>query len=309
MMFRALARRLATTALTLLAVSAVVFVALAATPGDAAGALAGESASETQLQTLRADLGLDQPLWLRYGMFLANAVSGDFGRSLVNHQPVGELLLARLPYSLILAGAALILAVVIGLSLGIFAALNAGTPTDTVLMGGAAFGLAVPTFWSGLLFMLFFSVRLRWLPVVGADSGAHLILPAVVLALPTAALLARQMRASLLDVMHADYVRTARAKGLLPRHVLSQHMLRNSLLPVVTVLGLCLGHLIAGAFIVESIFGWPGLGRLTVQAVFDRDVPVVLGATLLVAALFLLINLFVDLLHGWLDPQIGHHAL
>jgi ABC-type dipeptide/oligopeptide/nickel transport system permease component len=176
-------------------------------------------------------------------------------------------------------------------------------------MGGAALGLAVPAFWSSLLLMLLYSLRLRWLPVAGAGSLRHLVLPAVVLALPTAAIVARLIRASLLDTLHADFVRTAHAKGLSSRRVLSSHVVRNSLLPVVTILGLQLGHLLGGAFVVETIFGWPGVGRLAVQAIFDRDMPVVLGAALTIAAIYLLINLAVDLAHGVLDPRIGRAAV
>lgn len=304
-----LAARLGAMALTLLLVTAVTFVALAAIPGDAAGALVGDTASTAQLATLRADMGLDQPLPVRYARFVGDLARGDLGRSLVTRTSVGELLAARLPYTLLLAAAALLLAVALGGVAGVAAAVRAGSLADTLLMGGAALGLAIPTFWSALLLMLLFGVRLHWLPVSGADTALHLILPAFVLALPTAAMLARQLRASLLDVLHADYIRTAHGKGLAPGRVLSRHILRNSLLPVVTVLGLYAGHLLGGAFLVETIFGWPGLGRLTVQAIFDRDYPVVLGAALLIASFYLLCNLIVDLVHARLDPQVGFAAV
>jgi peptide/nickel transport system permease protein len=176
-------------------------------------------------------------------------------------------------------------------------------------MGVTALGLAVPTFWSGLLLMLLFSLRLNWLPVVGAGTPAHLILPAVTLALPTAAVVARLTRSSLLEELLSDYVRTARAKGVGPRGVLWRHILRNSLIPVVSLLGLQLGRLLGGAFIVETIFGWPGLARLTVQAIFERDQPVVLGAALTIAAMYLAVNLAVDLLHGWMDPRVAREAI
>ncbi len=309
-MGRQLARRLAGTALTLLVVSLVTFFALASAPGDAASAMVGDSSSRQQLQTLRAQLGLDQPLPVRYGAFLADLVlHGDLGRSLVTNRSVTELLLERLPYTFVLALAAIGLATALGILLGTAAALRAGTVVDTLLMGGAAVGLAVPTFWSGLLLIMFFSLTLHWLPVVGADSWRNLVLPAVTLALPTAAVAARLVRSSLLDVFGADYVRTAHAKGLPPRYVLTRHVVRNSLIPVVTVLGMHLGHLLGGAFVVETIFGWPGLGRLTVQAIFDRDYPVVMGATLLVAVIFVVANLAVDMMHGRLDPRIANDAI
>ncbi len=305
-----MARRLAGALATLVVVTLVAFVALEATPGDAASGMVGESASAQQLQDLRAQLGLDQPLHLRFAAFLTNlAFRGDLGHSLVSGQPVSDLLLDRFPYTLALALVSAGIAAILGMLAGTAAAVRAGSWLDTALMSGAALGLAVPTFWSALLLMLLFSVKLRWLPVVGAGNWRHLFLPAVTLALPAAAGIARLMRAGLLDVLHSDYVRTARAKGLAPRQVLTRHIVRNSLLPVTLMLGLHLGYLLGGAFIVETIFGWPGLGRLTVQAIFDRDYPVVLGTTLTVAALCVGINLLVDLAHGALDPQTAGEAL
>ncbi|MBI4787195.1 MAG: ABC transporter permease [Chloroflexi bacterium] len=309
-MTKHLVRRLFGTLVTLLVVSLITFVALMATPGDAASAMVGDSATGAQLAALRAELGLDQPLPARYGAFLANLVlRGDLGRSLVSNRAVSDLIAERLAYTFALALAAIALAAALGTAIGTAAAVRAGTKLDTALMGGAALGLAVPTFWSALLLMMLFSLRLRWLPVVGAESWRHLVLPVITLALPTAAIIARLVRSSLLDVFGADYVRTAHAKGLAPRRVLTQHVIRNSLIPVVTVIGLHLGHLLGGAFVVETIFGWPGLGRLTVQAIFDRDYPVVLGATLTVAVIYLAINFLVDLAQGWLDPQVAHDAV
>jgi len=172
-----------------------------------------------------------------------------------------------------------------------------------------ALGLAVPSFWSALLLMMLFSLQLGWLPVVGAGSPKHLLLPALTLALPTAAVVARMMRSSVLEQLSADYVRTAHAKGATPRRVMTYHVLRNSLIPLVMLLGLYLGRLLGGAFIVETIFGWPGLGRLMVQAIFDRDQPVVMGAALTVATIYLIINFVVDLIHAWLDPRVAHETL
>lgn len=310
MLLRHLARRAAGSVFVLLAVSLITFLALDAAPGDAAQAMVGESASAEQLAELRRALGLDRAPLLRYAQFIGGvALRGDLGRSLVSARPVSTLLAERLPYTAALALAATGLALALGALSGIVAAQRAGSPLDLLLMAGATLGLAVPTFWSGLLLILFFALRLRWLPVAGAESARHLVLPALTLAIPTAAIVARLLRSSLLDVMNADYVRTARAKGLAPRQVLIGHVLRNSLIPLVTVVGLHLGHLLGGAFVVESIFGWPGVGRLAVQAIFDRDTPVVLGATLTIAALYLTINLCVDLVHGWLDPQVAEGAI
>jgi ABC-type dipeptide/oligopeptide/nickel transport system permease component len=294
----------------LVIVSLLAFALLDTMPGDAASAVAGESASAQQLSAVRASMGLDRAPLARYGTFAANlATRGDLGRSLVSNRPVTQLLLERVPYTVVLAVASLGLAALAGSAVAIAAAQRAGSWWDTLCMGGAALGLAVPSFWSALLLLMVFSVGLRWLPVVGADSAAHLVLPAVTLALPTAAAVARLLRAGLLEVLRADYVRTAHAKGLRPRRVLSRHVLRNSLLPVVTMLGIQLGNLLGGAFIVETIFGWPGLGRLAVQAIFDRDYPVVLGAVLLTAVIYLVINFAVDVLHGWLDPQVSRAAI
>lgn len=309
-MTRHVARRLLSTLVTLVVVSVVTFCALDATPGDAASALVGEHASREQLQSVRAELGLDQSWVARYAAFAAQLVTrGDLGRSLVSQRAVGELVRERLPYTLVLASTAIFFAVALGVILGTLAALRAGAWLDTFLMSGAALTLAVPTFLSALLFVWLFALTLRWLPIVGAETPWHLVMPATTLALPTGAIIARLVRASLLDVFGADFICTAHAKGIAPHDVLTRHTLRNSLLPVVTVVGLHLGHLVGGAFIIETIFALPGLGRLLVQAIFDRDAPVVLGGTLTVAALYLAINFLVDLAHGWLDPQVAHGAL
>ena len=305
-----LLRRIAGTLLVLLAVSFIIFAALAVTPGDAAEAMVGDSASQEQLDALRHEMGLDVPLLPRYLRFLSGLLTrGALGHSLVSGREVGDLVAARLPYTLLLALTATTLATIAGMVIGTAAAVRAGTYVDTLIMGGMALGLAVPTFWSSLLLMMLFAVRLHWLPVVGAGSLKHLVLPALTLALPTAAVIARQMRCSILEELGADYVRTAHAKGVTSRRVLTVHVLRNSLIPVVTLLGLYLGRLLGGAFIVETIFGWPGLGRLTVQAIFDRDQPVVLGAALTVATIYLVVNFGVDLVHAWLDPRVAHETL
>lgn len=304
-----LLRRLLGAGLVLLAVSFITFVALATAPGDAAVAAAGDSATHEQMTLLRQSMGLDLPLFVRYQAYLGGVLQGDLGRSLIGQRAVSQLLLERLPYTLLLALAASALALLLGGLIGTVAALRAGGWLDTLLMGGVAVGLAVPVFWSALLLIMFFSLKLHWLPVVGAGSWRHLVLPTVTLAIPTAAIMARLVRASLLDVFGADYVRTAHAKGLRPRRVLGAHVFRNSLLPVLTVLGLQLGHLLGGAVVVETIFGWPGLGRLTVQAIFDRDLPVVMGAALLIAAFYVFINLAVDLAHAYLDPRVAQEAL
>jgi ABC-type dipeptide/oligopeptide/nickel transport system permease component len=294
----------------LLAVSFITFGALATIPGDAAQALAGDSASSEQIEELRVAMGLHLSLLTRYTTFLENLVlHGDMGRSVMSGRPVLQLLAERLPYTVLLAFTATLLAAAAGIAIGTLAALRAGTLSDTALMAASGLGMAVPSFWMGLLLIMLFSLKLGWLPVVGADSARHLVLPAVTLALPTAAMIARLMRSGLIETLRSDYVTAAYGKGLTRRMVLTRHVFRNSILPVVTLLGLYLGHLLGGAFIVESIFGWPGLGRLTVQAIFDRDYPVVLGAALAVAAIYLVVNFVVDMAHGWLDPRVGEEAV
>lgn len=300
-----LVRRLLGAALVLLAVTAVTFFSLTAAPGDAAAGLIGETASAEQLARFRAELGLDRPALVRYVDFLAGLATGDLGESLVSGRAVTDLLLERLPPTVLLAVTAMLAATVIGTLVGLVAARSAGSWLDTGVMTLVNIGIAMPTFWVALLLILLFSLRLRWLPVVGAGTPAHLVLPGVTLALPTIAVVARLVRSALLDVLGADFVRTAHAKGLPARQVLRRHVLRNALIPVLTVLGMHLGYILGGAFIVETIFGWPGLGRLTVQAIFDRDLPVVLGATVTIAAIYVVLNLLVDLLHAWMDPRVA----
>ncbi len=300
-----LIQRLLGALVVLLAVSAITFFLLSAAPGDAATTLAGDTASNEQMAALRAQLGLDQPLFVRYTNFLRDLITrGSLGVSLVSGRPVVTLLAERLPYTVLLALVATTLASLVGVAVGSLAGTRPGSWADTALMAAINLGLALPTFWVALLLILFFSLRLHWLPVVGAGTPLHLVLPAVTLALPTAAVIARLMRSSLIDVIGADFVRTANSKGLPQGLVLRRHILRNSLIPVVTMIGLHLGYLLGGAFIVETVFGWPGLGRLTVQAIFDRDLPVVLGATLTIAAMYVGLNLIVDLIHAWLDPRV-----
>jgi ABC-type dipeptide/oligopeptide/nickel transport system permease component len=295
--------------MVLVAISLVTFLLLEQAPGDAAEALVGESASAAQLAAARHQMGLDVPLLRRYADFIAGIVQGDLGRSLVSGRPVTTLVAERFGATLELALATMVLSLVAGSAIGLLAAAHQGGYLDLLLMSIATLGISLPTFWVALLLILTFSLRLGWLPVAGAGSPAHLVLPAVSLALPTISVVARLMRAGMLDVKGAEYVRTAHSKGLSPRHVWQVHMLRNGLNPVITMLGLHLGHLLGGTFIVETIFGWPGLGRLVVQSVFDRDYPVLIGAVLLIAVMYQILNLAVDLIHAILDPRLGKEAL
>ena len=252
----------------------------------------------------RQRLGFNDPLPVQYGRFLAGAVHGDFGESLRYKQDALGLVLERLPATLLLAGASLLLTVGIALPLGVLSAVRRNSLLDHVGTVATVLGQATPGFWLGLMLIFVFSVKLRWLPTGGTGSLAHLAMPAVVLAAFFAARIARLTRSAVLDALGEDYVLTARAKGLGEGRVIGKHTLRNSAIPIVSLAGLEAGQLLGGAVITETIFAWPGLGRLTVQALLNRDFPVVLAAVFLVSVMYTLINLLVDLLYGWLDPRV-----
>jgi peptide/nickel transport system permease protein len=296
-------RRLLHTALVTLGVVTLVFVALRLSGDPAATMLPGD-ASVDELRHLRRTLGLDQPLHVQYVAFLGSAVRGDFGESFRHQQPAFGLVLERLPATLELAFAALLLAVVVALPLGIVAALYRGRAADVLAMGFAVVGQATPYFWMGIMLILVVSVELAWLPTSGRGSWSHLILPAVTLGTHFAASLARLTRTSMLEVLGQNFVTTARAKGLGEPRVVLAHALKNAAVPVVTLIGLQFGMLLGGAVVTETIFAWPGVGRLAVQSIFVRDYPVVQAGVLVLALVFVAINLAVDLLYGTLDPRI-----
>jgi peptide/nickel transport system permease protein len=297
------ARRLLHTALVTLGVVTLVFVALRLSGDPAATMLPGD-ASVDELRHLRRTLGLDQPLHVQYVAFLGSAVRGDFGESFRHQQPAFGLVLERLPATLELAFAALLLAVVVALPLGIVAALYRGRAADVLAMGFAVVGQATPYFWMGIMLILVVSVELAWLPTSGRGSWSHLILPAITLGTHFAASLARLTRTSMLEVLGQNFVTTARAKGLGEPRVVLAHALKNAAVPVVTLIGLQFGMLLGGAVVTETIFAWPGVGRLAVQSIFVRDYPVVQAGVLVLALVFVAINLAVDLLYGTLDPRI-----
>jgi peptide/nickel transport system permease protein len=272
--------------------------------GDPALAMAGDQWTPEQIDQFRRDMGFDRPWIVQYGEFLWRAVQGDFGVSLRQRQPTFTLIMERMPATLELAFAALVISVVVALPIGIISASRRNSAADNLGMLFALIGQSVPVFWLGLMLILVFGVYLRVLPVAGRGSWEHLILPAFSLATFSLARNARIIRSSLLEVLGQDYVRTARAKGLRERVVLYQHALRNALIPVVTLIGLEFGTLLGGAIITETIFAWPGVGRLTVQAIFARDLPLVQTAVTVLATVFVLLNLLVDLLYTYLDPRI-----
>ena len=299
---RYVVRKLAHTLFVAFGVVTLVFIALRMSGDPAATMLPGD-ASVDELRDLRRALGLDQPLHVQYLRFLVSAVTGDFGTSLRHQEPAMVLVMERLPATLELAFAALLLSVAIGMPLGIVAALHRGRVADMLAMAFAVVGQATPYFWMGIMLILIFAVELQWLPTSGRGGLDRLILPAVTLGTHFMAVLARLTRTSMLEVLGQNYVTTARAKGLTERVVVLVHALKNAAVPVVTLIGLQFGTLLGGAVVTETIFAWPGVGRLAVQSIFVRDYPVVQAGVFVLALSFVTINLLVDLLYGWLDPR------
>jgi ABC-type dipeptide/oligopeptide/nickel transport system permease component len=287
-----------------LAVLTIVFSFLRILPGDPVEAMLGEGAQQTDVESMRKQLMLDQPLWRQYLLYLWSILHGDFGSSWSFQMPVTELILSRFPATAEMAIAGMFIALVIAIPLGILAAKNPNSWTDRVTTIFAVSGAAIPHFWLGPLLILLFSIGIGWFPVSGRGDLAHLVLPALTLGTALAAILMRMLRTSLLEELRADYIRTARAKGASEIRILFNHAIRNALLPVVTLLALQFGSLLTGAVITETIFSWPGLGRLLIQAIFSRDYPLVQGCVLVFAILYLLVNLVADLLYGVLDPRI-----
>ena len=257
----------------------------------------------------RRALGFDRPLWAQFARYVAGAARGDLGTSLRMDRPVTTLILERLPATLTLTVAAFLIAVVLPIPAGIVSAVKRGTAVDRLAMAGAVAGQAVPIFWLALLLIALFGVRLRWLPVFGTGTLAHLVLPAVSLSTIILGRLARLVRSNMLEVLGQDYVRTARAKGLAEPQVLGVHALKNAAIPIVTLLGLQFAQLLGGAVVTETIFAWPGIGRLVVEAIFNRDFPVVQGVVLVVSLIFVAVNVFVDLAYAVLDPRIHAEAV
>jgi peptide/nickel transport system permease protein/oligopeptide transport system permease protein len=301
-------RRLLLTVPVLLGVVFVVMLTIELLPGDAVSLMLGEHATPQAVATLRDHLGLDEPLLVRYVRYVARVVTGDLGRSIQQNRPVAEELADAWPATLRLTLAALFLASVIGVSAGIVSAVWPNSLFDTVARLGSLFGLSMPVFWTGLVLIVVFALWLPWLPVGGMGSHAHLVLPAVTLALPSIAMIARMTRSSVLEVLREDYVRTARAKGLRERWVVAKHALRNAFIPILTLLGLQAGQLMGGAVLTETVFAWPGLGRLMVKAIFARDYVLLQGAVLVFALAFVVVNLVVDLSYGALDPRISRQG-
>ncbi|MGQ0572376.1 MAG: nickel ABC transporter permease [Armatimonadota bacterium] len=303
-MFDYLRRRLALSLLTVVGVSVGVFLMIHLVPGDPVTVMLSEFASPADQHALREELGLNKPLYVQYWRYATSALRGDLGRSVRSNRPVISEIAWRFPNTARLSLAALLLAVAIGGAVGVLSAVRRNTVFDHSAMVTVLVGLSMPSFWLGLMLMIVFAVRLEWVPVAGYEGWQYLILPGITLAAAPAAVLARLTRSSMLEVLNQDYVRTARAKGLRRMTVVLKHALKNSLLPVVTVLGLQFGYLLGGAVITETVFAWPGIGRLVVDAILARDFPVVQGTVLMMALGFVMVNLVVDLLYVYLDPRV-----
>jgi peptide/nickel transport system permease protein len=313
-------RRIVQAAVTVLGIVAINFVVLNLAPGDMAEVMAGQAggAGEGYIEQIRAQFGLDQPVIVRFGNYLANLLQFDLGFSFTRNLPVSTVLFERLPATLLLMGSAIGLAFIIGSLLGAFAARRANSFADTLISVISVLGYATPLFWLGLMMVLLFTIKLGWLPSSGmrtigsratgwaafVDLVRHAAMPTVTLALFYIAVFTRLMRASILQVSRLDFVTTARAKGASEGQVYRRHIYGNAILPVVTMLGVQIGSMLGGSVVVETIFGWPGLGRLTFDAIFSRDVNLLLGVLFLSSLLVVAVNLIVDLLYTWLDPRI-----
>ena len=291
---------------TLLGALSLVFVLIHLIPGDPIEVMLGETAAAADKEALRRSLGLDRPLSAQYRSFLLGLAAGDLGRSLYEPASVAQIIGARFPATLQLAFCAMIAAVLIAFPLGTLAAIRRGDWPDRAALTFSLLGLSLPNFWLGPLLMIVFSIQLGWTPVSGRGGLSHLFLPALTLGLGMAAILVRIVRASLLQVMHQEYVQTARAKGLLESRVWLKHIFRNALLSVITIMSLQVGGLLAGSLVTETIFGWPGIGRLTVQAIQTRDYPLVQGCVLVIATSYVLLNFATDLLYKFVDPRVTY---
>jgi peptide/nickel transport system permease protein/oligopeptide transport system permease protein len=301
-------RRLLLAVPVLLGVVFVVMLTVELIPGDAVALMLGEHATKDAVARLRDHLGLDKPLPIRYVEYVGRLVKGDLGRSIQQNRPVVDELADAWPATLQLTIAALVIAALGGVTAGVVSAVWPNSFFDAIARLASLFGLSMPVFWTGLVLIVVFALWLPWLPVGGVGTPAHLVLPAVTLALPSVAMLARMTRSSVLEVLREDYVRTARAKGVAERLVVAKHALRNAAIPILTLLGLQAGQLMGGAVLTETVFAWPGLGRLMVKAIFARDYVLLQGAVLVFALAFVLINLAVDLAYGALDPRVSRQG-
>ncbi|MFQ3544315.1 ABC transporter permease [Halobacillus rhizosphaerae] len=299
--------------LLLIGISFLVFMSMYIAPGDPATIIGGPTATESDLAAIRIELGLDKPVLVQYFDYIGGVLQGDLGYSFQNNQPVADAIAARFPQTLNLAIASMVVAVVIGVPAGIISAIKQNSWFDFSSTTIALAGISIPNFWLGAMLILIFSVNLQWLPVGGLSAPfwtiegiKQLILPAITLGTASAAMIARMSRSAMLEVIRADYIRTARAKGVKRKTVIWVHALRNAMIPVITVIGLNFGFLLGGTIITEQVFAINGVGRLMIDAIAARDFPVVQGTVLLVATLFVVVNLFVDIIYAFVDPRINY---
>jgi ABC-type dipeptide/oligopeptide/nickel transport system permease component len=304
-MLRYLFKRLWHTVIVVIGISLISFFFIHLS-GDPVMLMLPADATHEEIETLREQLGFNDPIYEQYMRFVVRAVQGDFGNSLYYKIPAMQLMVERLPASLELATAAMLIALVVAIPIGIVSAVRRGSLLDMGSMLGALFGLSMPHFWLGIMLILLFSVQLGWLPTSGRGGLSHLIMPSVALGLSLMAMFARLTRSVMLEVLNLDYIRTARSKGLKERVVIGKHALKNALIPIVTVAGMQFGFLLGGTVIIETVFAWPGVGRLVVQAIFNRDYPLVQSIVLVLALIFVAVNFLVDMLYMYLDPQISY---
>jgi len=305
-MLRFLSRRLLLAIPTLFGVLVVVFLLLYVAPGDPVMAMVGERADEATIERLRRELRLDEPLYVQFGHYVSGIARGDLGRSYITRRPIVRDIAERFPKTLQLAGAAMLLATLLGVTIGVLTARRPGGWLDRVALGGAYLGISFPVYWVGLLLILVFAVMLHWLPPSGYGSAPYLVLPALALGMRSIAFLARMTRSSMLEALGSDFVRTARAKGLRERVVVVRHALRTALIPVITVLGLDFGAYLTGSVLTETIFSWPGIGRYVVNAIARRDLPAIQGTVLFLSVVFVLVNLLTDLAYAKADPRVAY---
>jgi len=305
-MFHYVIKRLLSTIPVLLGISIMLFFMLRALPGDPARVLAGQNATQEEVELLRHQLGLDRPVYIQYASFLGRLVRFDLGRSVRTRSPVTQEVWARLPNTMLLAVVAMTLACLIGIPAGIISAVRPYTLLDYLVTSTALFGISMPVFWLGLMLVVLFSVMLNWLPAGGMGTWKHVVLPSVTLAALLVAFIARMTRSSMLEVLSQDYITTARSKGLKEQVVIIKHALKNALIPIITIIGLQFGMLLGGTVLTETVFAWPGLGRLVVDSILARDYPVIQGAILTFGLLYILVNLVVDLIYAYVDPRIRY---
>jgi peptide/nickel transport system permease protein len=305
-MFQYVLKRLVSTIPVLIGISLVVFFLLRALPGDPAEVIAGEMATQKEVELIRSQLGLDKPLYIQYAIFVTKLAVLNLGKSTRTHEPVIVEILNRLPNTILLALIATAIACLWGIPVGIISAVKHYTLTDYVVMVLALFGISMPVFWLGLMLIVVFSVKLHLLPAGGIGSIRHVVLPAVTLAAFSTAFIARMTRSSMMEVMAQDYITTARSKGLTEKVIDLKHALRNAFIPIITVIGLQFGTLLGGAVLTETVFAWPGIGRLIVDSILARDYPMVQGTVLVFALLYIFVNLIVDILYAYIDPRIHY---